>query len=231
MPPPPRERIVIDQYGRRFREIVQDGTPQSLSRSASVVHKEASQYQESYTPSRAGSVMIDERGMQVQPRYQREIPPLRQLRQSIDDHQQDLSPGHRPEMREMFEHPSIRRSGSVAVYERPQTQSRMVYADQLEERLPVRMASVRPPPSRYEDQPIIQNSPSTVRLGPREGTVFVDDRASIRREYLPVEQPRYQVVDNENMPPPQLRYVDSQGREVMMPSGRDDGAVRYVQRY
>ena len=81
---------------------------------------------------------------------------------------------------------------------------------------------------------------SSVRPGPglaREGSMYMDERASVRREYLPVDhhaQPRFRVVEQDPQPHHQMqmqpRYVDEHGREVVR-APQDDGAVRYVQRY
>ena len=53
----------------------------------------------------------------------------------------------------------------------------------------------------------------------------MDDRAPVRREYMQVEQPRYRVVE------PEPRYVDEQGREIIMMDGARDGRQHVVQRY
>lgn len=227
MPPPPRERIVVDQYGRRFREIVQERAPAPPQRApSSYLPQDAPRYYENYTPSRAASVMVEER---PQPRYEQDMPPPRVVRQAVEQ------PGEQPMLppREIYEPSSGGRAGSVAVLERPAQPSRqVVYADHPADfRPPVRMASVRPPPSQYEEQPVMQMMPRAASVRPgREGSVFVDDRVSVRREYLPVEQPRYRVLEPEGQPHVQPRYVDAQGREVL-PQPQQDGGVRYVQRY
>lgn len=227
MPPPPRERIVVDQYGRRFREIIQE-RPSVAPRASSYLPHEAPQYYDEYPAARAGSIMIDERA--AAPRHAQEIPPPRVMRQTAENSVQPMM----SVSREMYEPVPGGRAASIAVYERPQRQ--VVYADAPDDfRTPVRMSSVRPPTAQYDEQPVMSMAPraASVRPGvpqPRQGSVFVDDRAPVRREYLPVEQtqPRYRVVDTDPHAPMQ-RYVDAQGRE-MIPAQHDDG-VRYVQRY
>lgn len=85
-----------------------------------------------------------------------------------------------------------------------------VYMDDRGEfREPVRMGSVRPEARQYEEmQPretVIRAS--SVRPSGREGAMIVDQP---RRDYLPVEQPRYRVVEQ-----PGERYYDEHGREVI----------------
>jgi len=217
MPPPPRERIVVDQYGRRFREIVQERAPATPRVASSYVERETGPYYDNYAQVRAGSVMIEERLPQ---RYEQEMPPPRIVRQLADN--QSEIPAQR---QDGYDRVPLPRAASV-VYDRVPRQP--VYTEPPADlRPPVRVSSVRPLPSQYEEQAIahmVSRAPS-VRPG-REGSVFVDDRGSIRRDYLPIEQPRYRVVE----PEPQPRYVDAQGREVI-PTGHDDGGVRYVQRY
>jgi len=224
MPPPPRECIVIDQYGRRFREIVQERAPATPPRASSYLPQEPSRYYENYPPTRAASVMVEER---TQPRYE-EMPPPRVVRQVAEQPGDQMLPP-----REVYPPTSSSRAGSAAVFERPpQATRQMVYADHPAEfRPPARMASVRPAPSQYEEQPAMQMMPRPASVRPgRESSAFVDDRQSVRREYLPLEQPRYRVVEPEPQMQPQPRYVDAQGREIV-PQPQQDGGVRYVQRY
>lgn len=226
MPPPPRERIVVDQYGRRFREIIQERPPLS-PHASSYLPQEAPQYYDEYPAARAGSIMIDDRSTA---RYAQDMPPPRVMRPAAENSAQ-------PPMsvsREVYEPLPGGRAASVAVYERPPRQ--VVYAAASEDfRPPVRMSSVRPPTAQYEEQSImpVTSRAASVRPGipqSRQGSVFVDDRATVRREYLPIEQsqPRYRVVETDSHAPMQ-RYVDTQGREVI-PAQHDDG-LRYVQRY
>ena len=224
MPPPPRERIVVDQYGRRFREIVQERAPATPPRASSYLPQEPPRYYENYAPTRAASVMVEER---TQPRYEEMAPP-RVMRQVAEQ------PGDQmPPPREVYPPSSGGRAGSAAVFERPpQATRQVVYADHAADfRPPARMASVRPPPSQYEEQPAMQMMPRAASVRPgRESSAFVDDRPSVRREYLPVEQPRYRVVEPEPQMQPQPRYVDAQGRDFV-PQPQQEGGVRYVQRY
>ena len=225
MPPPPRERIVVDQYGRRFREIVQERAPATPPRAPSYLPQEPPRYYENYTTNRSASVMVEE---QPQPRYE-EMPPPRVMRQVAEQSgEQPIPPS-----REVYEPLSGARSASAAVFERPTQPARqMVYADHPNEfGPPPRIATVRPPLSQYDEQPAMQIMPRAASVRPgRDASIFVDDRASTRREYLPVEQPRYRVVEPDPQMQQRPRYVDAQGREIH-PHPPQDSGVRYVQRY
>lgn len=243
MGPPPKERIVMDQYGRRFREIVQErasvapraGSLYQTRESAAPVYR----YHDELSASRAGSVIVEERPVQ---RYEHDMPPPRIMRPLLE---QPTTPA----TREVYEPMSNGRAGSVAIYERPPTRQ-IVYADNVQEYRPSpRISSVRPQPvpsqipGRYEELPARQVVPraASVRPGPqyREGSSFIDDRAPTRHEYLPTEpgkQPHYRVVEQpqyEQDLQPVPRYIDSQGREVIYaPSNsQTESIVRYVQRY
>ncbi|KAK5074691.1 hypothetical protein LTR51_003090 [Lithohypha guttulata] len=248
MPPPPRERIVVDQYGRRFREIVQESASAAPQPAPSHPMRDSvapiPRYYDDYTPTRAASVMFEERG--PPPRFEHEMPPPRVMRQVVAQPGTPMSAA-----RETYEPTSGGRVPSAAVFERPATRQ-VVYADAPEEiRPPPRMASVQPQaqasyaPVQYEEVPPRQLMPraTSVRPAPpqqREGSVFVDERASVRREYLPMEQSqpsRYRVIEQPSYQPvsqmqPLPRYIDAEGREIIYaPPPQDDGGIRYVQRY
>lgn len=251
MPPPPRERIVVDEYGRRFREIVQERPPVAQQATSSFAPRDPGppQYYENYSP-RAGSMIVEERPAQ---RYEQDMPPPRVVRQIPEQPIDTPMSGSR----ESYEPSSGGRMASVAGYDRPPRQ--VVYADNPHDfRPPVRMASVRPPSShhahaQFEEQPLRQMTAraASVRPAPgpppaREENIFVNERgSSVRREYLPMDQgqpqqPRYRIVDHPQQQQyqpemyqqqPQPRYVDAQGREMIPAPPQDQGGVRYVQRY
>lgn len=232
MPPPPIERIVVDQYGRRFREIIQQERPSVAPRAMSVRPSEIEPAYETYRGSRAGSVFVD---APPERRYTQDMPPppanYRQLaeppragggaltspRDAFDQLAMPRSSSI-AQPRDTYEQPSMMRSSSMAVPDRATRQP--VYIDERTEyREPPRTASVRPIAPQYEGvqprEPAMRGS--SVRPAGREGNVVLDEFGR-RREYLPVEQPRYRVMEQE-----EPRYVDAQGREVTM--------QRSVQRY
>ncbi|KAK4946313.1 hypothetical protein LTR10_014511 [Elasticomyces elasticus] len=220
MPPPPVERIVVDQYGRRFREIVQE-RPSAVPRAMSV-RREVEPSYENYRSPRAGSVFVDAGPERVYQSSDMPPPPVT-YRRAAELGRPSAMPG--PASREYFDPGSLPRSSSVQVMDRPPRAT--VYADERPEyREPIRMASVRPPETRYEEvQPMeMMARPQSVRPIAREGSVF-HDRAPVSHEYVPVEQPRYRAAE------PAQRYYDPQGREIITMDGTMDGRQRVVERY
>ena len=185
MPPPRQERIVVDEHGNRYREVVvpEDREP-APTRAASVRPNDYdSPRHEQYRTFRSGSVYVDS---PPERRYAQDMPPPPPMyRQSEAPRSSVAAP--------------LDRSTSVQVLDRQPRQP--VYVDEREYREPIRMASARP---QYEEMPRESMArASSVR------PVTVDDRLQPRREHLPAEQPRYRVVE------PGERYYDSQGREVI----------------
>ena len=219
-PPPPVERIVVDQYGRRFREIVQERPSVSARPTPLRQDDTHSPTYDNYRQQRAGSVYVDA----PERRYVENMPPPAvTYRQVADIPQASAMP---PPIPREFQEPGIsqQRSGSVFM-ERP-TRQTVFMDDRAEFQEPIRMSSVRPSAARYEEvrpSEMISRGPS-VRPVARESSVFIDDRSQVRREYMPVEQPRYRVVK------PEERYFDAQGRVVSM-NGASDAGPRFVQRY
>ena len=213
MPPPPIERIVVDEYGRRFREIIQQERPSVAPRAMSVRPSEMEPAYEAYRGSRAGSVFVD---APSERRYTQEMPPPPANYRQVPESPRAATGA--PQPRDAYDQPAMARNPSMAVSDRAVRQP--VYMDERGEyREPPRMTSLRPAPSQYEEasprEPMMRAS--SVRPAGREGNVVIDEFGR-RREYLPVEQPRYRVME-----PEEPRYVDAQGREVTM--------QRAVQRY
>lgn len=224
MPPPPPmiERIVVDQYGRRFREIVQE-RPTPVPRAMSVRRTDVDPPYENYRSPRAGSVFVDAPPERVYSSSDMP-PPAVTYRRAAESTRPSAVPG--PGTREYFDPGPLPRSSSVQVMDRPPRAT--VYADERPDyREPIRMGSVRPPDSRYEEiQPLeMMSRPQSVRPVGREGSVFVHERAPVSHEYVPSEQPRYRAVV------PEQRYYDPQGREIITLDGTTDGRQRVVERY
>ncbi|ETN42506.1 uncharacterized protein HMPREF1541_01663 [Cyphellophora europaea CBS 101466] len=198
MPPPPVERIVVDEYGNKFREIIEQ-RPSADPRSGSVRPAEAGPEYDAYRAVRAGSIFVD--APQDRRYAQPDMPPPPPI------YRQDAPRASASQVpREAYSQP-VARSASVIIDRAPRPP---VYVDDRGEfREPVRMGSARPEARPYEEmQPRgMAARASSVRPGAREGTMLVDQP---RREYLPVEQPRYRMVEH-----PSGRYFDEQGREII----------------
>ncbi|KAH0829578.1 hypothetical protein FOPE_10168 [Fonsecaea pedrosoi] len=220
-PPPPVERIFIDQYGRKFRI---EERPSVVPRAMSVRGAEAEpRYEEYPRQARAGSVFVEAAPDRA---YATEMaPPPVSYHRLAEQPVMSAVPGSAP--REYIESAPPRRSSSVQVMDRPARQA--VYADERTEyREPIRMGSVRPPPAlRYEEpQPMgLVTRGQSMRPVGREGSVFVDDRRPVLPEYVPVDQPRYRPME------PERRYVNSEDRERLTMDGSMDGRHRVMERY
>jgi hypothetical protein len=190
------ERIVVGADGRRYREIIERRAP-TLPRPSSVRPTDAGSVYE--RPTRAGSVMME---TPPERRYiQQGMPPPPPL------YRQDSRASLAPVARDVYGQPV---SHAASILEDRGHSRQPMYADSgVEYRAPIRMGSVRPGP-QYEDMQPRETliRASSVRPSVREGTMLLDQP---RREYMPVEQPRYRTVDR-----PGERYFDEQGREIIM---------------
>ena len=185
MLPPQQKRIVQDQYGHRFYEVI---SRQSVAPRQPL---DVDAYNESaYSRSvRAGSVYAEPANDK---RYGQEMPPpqisYRRVgevpRTSVVDSRQTADPAN------------LQRSASVQVMDYPSRQP--IYADdRMPARASVRVGSVRPREPQYEEIRIPTSRGQSVRPGGREGSVFMDERPQIRREFIPVQteqQPVYRRV-------------------------------------
>ncbi|KAK6385609.1 hypothetical protein LTS17_001179 [Exophiala oligosperma] len=221
--PPPRmvERIVVDGYGRRFREIIEDHPP-PFSRAMSVRRGDAEPIYENYRNTRAASVFVEpppERNFSAADMP----PPPTSYRRGGDTMRSSVAPAS--SSREFAEPGSLARSSSVMMNHSPR---RTMYPDERPDfREPVRMGSVRPPSMRYEEAPTAQmmTRSQSVRPGAREGSYFPHDRPPVSHEYGPPELSRY------HAPEPEPRHYDAQARDLMPMDGPMDVRPRGMDRY
>ncbi|RMZ89651.1 hypothetical protein DV736_g3116, partial [Chaetothyriales sp. CBS 134916] len=179
MPPPPAVgRIVVDQHGRRFREILPPPAEQvsiAAPRAVSVRpgQSENAQY-DNYRSPRAGSVFVD---IPRERRYVDEMPPPPSAYRQIEQvsRASALPVVHD---RDQYEQPGPMRSASVQVIDRPA--SHTVYVDDRPEfREPVRVGSVRLGNNQYEDM----RSDGVVRASSARPSAveYIDDRVQTRK--------------------------------------------------
>ncbi|EXJ81787.1 hypothetical protein A1O1_07852 [Capronia coronata CBS 617.96] len=220
MPPPPVERIVVDQYGRRFREVIQE-RPSVAPRATPVRRTEADPGYDHYRTARAGSVFIEPPPERT---YTSEMPPPSVVyRRPMEVSRASVVPG--AVSREYAEPGPLPRSSSVQI---DRTMRSAIYPDEQSDfRDPLRMGSVRPPAMRYEEsQPMeMMSRAQSVRPVMRERSVFVEGRPSVGHRYVPAEEPRYRVVE------PHMRYLDAPDREMEPMDDSMVGERRIVERY
>jgi hypothetical protein len=221
-PPPPVERIVVDQYGRRFREIIQE-RPSVAPREMSVRPGGEPVYEQPYPrQTRAGSVFVE---APPERSYAAEMPPPPvSYRRVTEPQRAPALPS--PVTRDYLEAAPPLRGASVQLMDRPARQS--MYPDERADfREPVRVGSVRPAPApRYEEVPPMEMIPrgQSVRPVAREGSVFMD-RAPLAPAYTPVADARYRTME------PERRYIDADGREIVQMDPAMDGRARVMERY
>jgi hypothetical protein len=187
MLPPEQRRLVQDQYGNQFYEVI---SRQSITPRQPI---DVDSYNENThaRTDRAGSVFIEP---SRDKRYVQDMPPPQVSYRRIGE------AGRTPvidsrQMEQMADPSRVQRSASVQVVDYAPRQP--TYADdRVASRAPVRMGSVRPQEPRYEEVRVPVSRVQSVRPVGREGSVFLDDRPQVRREFVPVqaEQPMYRRV-------------------------------------
>ncbi len=221
---PPQRRIVQDQYGNQFYEIVQP------SRSSVVPQPPRQMDVDPYNDAatmrngsvRAASVLRDP---YREERYIQEMPPPQMSYRRVTDNPRNTVIQSRQVPESQYDPRQIQRSASVAVIDHPSRQP--VYTEMGNApREVLRMSSVRPTMQRYEEHEEPVQRVQSVRPEGREMSVFVDDRPQVRREYVPVERTTYgvrRVVQDDG-------YYDVEDGGRMVLDGAD--GRRYVtQRY
>jgi hypothetical protein len=226
---PPQRRIVVDEHGNQYYELLQAPRLQPMPpppqrRPLSQMPKDV--YEER-VPHHAGSVRAasivqDPYGER---RYVQEMPPPQPVyRRVTSDYARPLTAHERPSYVAPSEgHEAYTRSGSVQVAEYLPPRH-PVYIDDRgapQERL-IRTASVRPPQARYENpHEVVQRVGSVRPTGPvREPSVFMDERPVVdyvERPYFIREQ----------------RYYEGEGEEGdrLGLDGANDTIQRVPQRY
>lgn len=207
---PPQRRIVVDEQGRQYYDMLPTPKMQPMPAPYTRVQR-GDIYDEpalSRQPSiRAASIVEDPYSGR---RYMQEMPPPpRTAYRRVTDYP-------RPMPSELQSYPAphegreqLPRSSSVQVGEYPAR--RAAYIDDpepLRERI-IRVSSVRPPTTRYEEPREMAQHMESVRPRSRAMSTYVDD-ARQQREYI--ERPVY--VDAR--PAREERYYDGDGSAVFM---------------
>lgn len=189
MAPPPQRRIVIDADGNRYYE-----SAGALTRIAPPVTRLAQVEPYDEAPSiRAAPV----RGVSVietpysERRYVQDMPPPPITYRRVQEYTRVAPSDHGIYDREVDDRARAPRGASVQVVDYPARHPTYVDEPAYPREELVRMSSVRPPPSRYEDPgepPVRMQSVRPVR---REVSVYVDDEPRQSREYMPLERVSY----------------------------------------
>ncbi|RAK96399.1 uncharacterized protein BO80DRAFT_429132 [Aspergillus ibericus CBS 121593] len=222
MAPPPR-RIVIDEDGNQYYETLPGRLqpivppPSRLPRSDVYDDRAALRH----ASVRAASVLEDPYGGR---RYVQDMPPPPAAYRRVTDYARPAPSERRPYGAALDERGAFPRSASVQVTEYGTRRPPYVEEAELPRERIVRMPSVRPPTSRYEEPQVIQRVES-VRPGGRDVSVYVDDGARQPREYI--ERPVYVAT----RPLREERYYDGSNPERVILEGGRDVVHRMPQRY
>ena len=207
MAPPPR-RIVVDEQGRQYYEVLPAPRMQSVIPPYSRVPR-SDIYDENAPPhqqsARATSIVGDPYSGR---RYMQEMPPPRQTYRRVTDYPRPV-PTERPSYPMPLENREvIPRSASLQVADHPARRTAYIDDEAPRERI-VRMSSVRPPTVRYEDPREMVPHMEPVHPASRAVSTYVDDDRR-PREYI--ERPVYA----DARPAREERYYDSDGSAVFM---------------
>ena len=220
----PQRRIVVDQHGNQFYEIVQPSRSSVVSQSTRPI--EVDPYNDAVTvrngSSRAMSVI---REPYQEERYIQEMPPPQISYRRVTETSRKPIIESRQMAESQLDPRPFQRSASVQVVDYPARQP--VYRDaQVAPRGISRMSSARPTTTRYEEAPDMVQPAQSFHPEGREMSVYVDERPQVRREYVPVERTtqgvRRIVQDG--------RYYEVEDGGSMILDGAADGR-QYITRY
>lgn len=190
---PPARRIVVDEDGNRFYETVQPTRavpPSTLS--GRLVEYERYSHGDSISNQvvRASSVFEDP---YRERRYVQEMPPPQLTYRRVTEAPRTELRDRGLYSRDDGDRSTMVRSGSVQVVDYSPQQNTYLEERATPREEIVRLASVRPAPSHYDEPREIVQRVQSVRPGGREVSVFVEDRPQARREYIPIAPAEYEI--------------------------------------
>lgn len=225
MAPPPR-RVVVDAQGNRYYESLAAPKVQPLQGTSTRLSK-AEAYNNAQAPNgsvRATSIIDD--GYRDR-RYIHDMPPPQVAYRRASEYPRSVVADGRLYAREIDDRAPVIRSGSVQVLDYPPRHATYVEEPPFPREEVVRMSSVRPVPTRYEEhRETLQRMPS-VRPSGREISVYVDDEPREHRGYAPVERPDYSVV----RPMREERYYEDEDASKLSLDGTREVIHRLPRRY
>jgi hypothetical protein len=225
MGPPPR-RVVVDAQGNRYYESLAAPKVQPLQGTSTRFPK-AETYNNAQVPNgsvRAASIIDD--GYRDR-RYIHDMPPPQVAYRRASEYPRGVVSDRRLYTREIDERAPMIRSGSVQVLDYPPRHAAYIEEPPFPREEVVRMSSVRPVPTRYEEpRETLQRMPS-VRPSGREISVYVDDEPRQHRDYAPVERPGYGVV----RPIREERYYEDEETSKLGLDGPREVVHRLTRRY
>ncbi|KAI9369468.1 hypothetical protein BJX61DRAFT_147807 [Aspergillus egyptiacus] len=212
---PPR-RVVVDEHGNQYYETLPAPRAQAMPPPASRIPR--TEVYDGPAPMRhasvrAASVIEDAYGGR---RYVQEVPPQAAYRR-VTDYARPPPTERRPYATPFEAREAFPRSSSVQVHD--YTNRPGHYTDEAElsrERI-VRLPSVRPPTTRYQEPREVVQRVDSVRPGGRDMSVYVDEETRRPREYI--ERPVY--VATRPVPREERYYENGEPERVVLDGPRD----------
>ncbi|KAL4920130.1 hypothetical protein BDW62DRAFT_209273 [Aspergillus aurantiobrunneus] len=185
--PPPR-RIVIDEHGNQYYETLPAPRVQAMPPPASRIPRtdvyEGPPHMR-HASVRAASVLEDPYGGRT---YVQEMPPQGAYRR-VTDYARPTPNERRPYAAPFEAREPYPRSSSVQVHDYTTRQSHYAEEPELPRERIVRIPSVRPPTTRYQEPREVAQRVESAHPGGRDMSVYIDKETRRPREY--VERPVY----------------------------------------
>lgn len=224
--PPPQRRVVVDADGNRYYESV--ANPRMVPPPPPPQFTKLESYEDGAPVPRArvrAMSIVDDPYRER--RYVEEMPPPEMAYRRSTGYARAAPPQAHLYDREINERGPVMRGGSVQVVEYPHRQATYVEDPPYRRDEVVRVASVRPPPSRYEEPLEPRARMQSVRPARRDVSVYIDDEPRQTREYAPIEPVGY----NPSRSLREEQLYDHEDPSRIDPDGGANMARRVSRRY
>ncbi|KAL3468741.1 hypothetical protein BJX99DRAFT_242797 [Aspergillus californicus] len=209
---PPR-RIVIDEHGNQYYEALPAPRVQAMpppSRRMPRADAFEGPPPMRHVSVRAASVLEDPYGGR---RYVQELPPSQEGYRRVSDYARPAPTEQRPYAAAFEAREPYPRSSSVQVHDYPTRQAHYTEEAGLPRERIVRIPSVRPPTTRYQEPREMIQRVESVHPGGRDMSVYMDEETRRPREYI--ERPVYRPVARE-----ERYYENSEPERVVLEAPR-----------
>ncbi|KAE8144774.1 hypothetical protein BDV25DRAFT_166104 [Aspergillus avenaceus] len=222
---PPTRRIVVDEQGNQYYETVPAPRFQAMPPPVSRVPNPRGEIYDDhpavrYASVRAPSVLEDPYGGR---RYVQDMPPPQGTYRRVTDYARPVPGERRPYVAPFDEREPLPRSASAQVTEYPARRPPFIEETEVPRERIVRMPSVRPPTTRYEEPREVIQRVESVRPAGRDVSVYMDEDVRRPREYI--ERPVY--VAARPVTREERYYDNAEAERVVL----DGSAHRVPQRY
>ncbi|KAB8235501.1 uncharacterized protein BDW43DRAFT_270431 [Aspergillus alliaceus] len=188
---PPTRRIVIDEQGNQYYETVPAPRMQAMPPPSSRMPIPRSEVYDDHQPVRYASVRAPSvlEDPYASRRYVQDMPPPQGAYRRVADFARPAPSERRPYAAPFDEREALPRSASVQVTDYSTRRPPYIEETELPRERIVRMPSVRPPTTRYDEPREVIQRVESVRPAGRDVSVYMDEDPRRPREY--VERPVY----------------------------------------